>query len=1042
VIHRDVKPSNLLIDSKGSIWVTDFGLARRLADPGITHHDSLLGTPRYMSPEQARTGTIDGRTDVYSLGATLYELLTLRPPFNGQTAAELIDQIGQQDPVPPTRVDRRVPRDLETVVLKALAKRPADRYNTAADLFEDLERFLNREPVKARRIGPLGRAWRVARRHPGMTAVSTAAAAIVLAIATFAYLRILSERNVAIAERDQKNDALDRVQRMTDRERASHTENLRSTIELVGLSGAPNRRSNGLELIKEASTLETDPEHRTGLRDWAVKFLVLREIEPRGPELATGKAHGLMFTPGGHRLAVLSEEEDELAFWTVDQPRLLTKLSLRGGAGSLPQPVADSGFMESSAGVRPDPAGANAAAPAATALRSGSGAGSTASPGRTNPPWVPRQKLAQIGQYVAAVLPDDKGLGLIDLLSGSPLRILNPPDHKIIGVVGEATGRRLVTIELVQDDSMLQGLLDGMPVQDTPFNRPEFQVYLWDPDHLDRPIASLPWRAGRRDPGAYPLVAISPDGRTVAVAPVRGMVARLFSAQDGKPLRRNEIEPQAELWALALGPNNTLATAGNTSGGVAIRVWNLDSLFPATLTPPMQTYTRLMRFSPQGNLLAIMGSGPIELWDPAAHILVAVLGTSDQATDLAFTPDGKTLAALSRTGDSMLWTVRDSAARTQLSGFDTSPASLAFSDGGVLAVVSWNGDIWSWRSGRCPEIESRAALGAAAGSSGPTTEPKHPDASPGTDGTLRGARGRREGTRPPRQRPMGPPASVAFDASGRMVLHDAQGLKVYAEDAKSSEDPPAFRLTTPPPQGFGPLRATALARTADGQMMALIRGSSIYLWHAEYPEELIPLELPRRSPANVSDTPGPVFWSIQISPHGERIYAIEHKGTTGLLRAWAIENGPDPKSARARELNLAPVPDGASRLALRPDGHVLAVEDRNGKITLLDALGHAVLGTVLPRGAQTDLLLAPLAFSPDGRELAVGSQQGTISLWSVAQPSRPRLRLNLPGHRGRVTQLAYDPRGGRLASATTDSIVEVWDLDVIASELLRLKLSD
>ena len=130
VIHRDVKPSNLLIDAKGSIWVTDFGLARRLADPGITHHDSLLGTPRYMSPEQARTGTIDGRTDVYSLGATLYELLTLRPPFDGQTAAELIDQIGGQEPLPPTKIDRRVPRDLETIALKALAKRPADRYAT------------------------------------------------------------------------------------------------------------------------------------------------------------------------------------------------------------------------------------------------------------------------------------------------------------------------------------------------------------------------------------------------------------------------------------------------------------------------------------------------------------------------------------------------------------------------------------------------------------------------------------------------------------------------------------------------------------------------------------------------------------------------------------------------------------------------------------------------------------------------------------------------------------------------------------------------
>ncbi len=195
VIHRDVKPSNLLIDAKGNLWVTDFGLARRLADPGLTHHDSLLGTPRYMSPEQARTGSIDGRTDVYSLGATLYELLTLQPPFDGQSAAELIDQIGRDEPVPPRKLQPRTPRDLETVVLKALAKRPADRYQTAAELAEDLARFLGREPVKARRISPIGRLWRVARRHPGISIVTTTAAATILAIATYAYVRVVASRN-------------------------------------------------------------------------------------------------------------------------------------------------------------------------------------------------------------------------------------------------------------------------------------------------------------------------------------------------------------------------------------------------------------------------------------------------------------------------------------------------------------------------------------------------------------------------------------------------------------------------------------------------------------------------------------------------------------------------------------------------------------------------------------------------------------------------------------------------------------------------------
>ena len=208
----------------------------RLADPGLTHHDSLLGTPRYMSPEQARTGAIDGRTDVYSLGATLYELLTLRPPFDGRSAAELIEQIGQNEPVAPSTIDVRVPRDVETIVLKALAKRSTDRYETAAALAEDLARFLNHEPVKARRISPIGRMWRVARRHPGITSVSTAAAAAILAIATFAYVRVLAERDKAYTALDEKQQALQQAEDANRRERVAMKEGLVKAVEVVGLS--------------------------------------------------------------------------------------------------------------------------------------------------------------------------------------------------------------------------------------------------------------------------------------------------------------------------------------------------------------------------------------------------------------------------------------------------------------------------------------------------------------------------------------------------------------------------------------------------------------------------------------------------------------------------------------------------------------------------------------------------------------------------------------------------------------------------------------
>ena len=297
VIHRDVKPSNLLIDGKGNIWVTDFGLARRLADPGLTHHDSLLGTPRYMSPEQARTGSIDGRTDVYSLGATLYELLTLRPPFDGRSAAELIEQIGQQEPVSPSSVDPRVPRDLETIVLKALAKRPADRYLTAAELAEDLARFLNHEPVKARRISPAGRLWRVARRHPGITCVTTAAAAVILAIATFAYVRVVAARDNAILAGQAAEQALKKAKESNQKERAEMKQRLVKTVEGLERSDAPNRRTQGLEAIRETVALAPDAELRGKLRDEAVKFLVLREVEAQLPELATGRLAGWFSAP-------------------------------------------------------------------------------------------------------------------------------------------------------------------------------------------------------------------------------------------------------------------------------------------------------------------------------------------------------------------------------------------------------------------------------------------------------------------------------------------------------------------------------------------------------------------------------------------------------------------------------------------------------------------------------------------------------------------------------------------------------------------------
>src|SRR5207253_1279838 len=140
VLHRDIKPANLLLDTQGTVWVTDFGLAKAEGAEALTETGDVVGTLRYLAPERFR-GVSDARSDVYSLGLTLYELLALRPPFDDRDRVQLIQRVLHEEPPPPRRLDPRVPRDLETVVLKAGAKEPRQRYASAAALAEDLRRF-------------------------------------------------------------------------------------------------------------------------------------------------------------------------------------------------------------------------------------------------------------------------------------------------------------------------------------------------------------------------------------------------------------------------------------------------------------------------------------------------------------------------------------------------------------------------------------------------------------------------------------------------------------------------------------------------------------------------------------------------------------------------------------------------------------------------------------------------------------------------------------------------------------------------------------
>jgi len=204
VIHRDLKPANILLDRNGNPRVTDFGLAKKAqGDSGLTGSGQIMGTPSYMPPEQAggRRGEVGPAADVYALGATLYALVTGRPPFQAATTTDTLLQVLGDEPVPPRRLNPSVPRDLETICLKCLEKEPARRYRSAAALGEDLRRLLAAEPITARPAGPAERLWRWCQRNPLVAALAGGIALTMVlgtVVATYFAIRATTGERLAL----------------------------------------------------------------------------------------------------------------------------------------------------------------------------------------------------------------------------------------------------------------------------------------------------------------------------------------------------------------------------------------------------------------------------------------------------------------------------------------------------------------------------------------------------------------------------------------------------------------------------------------------------------------------------------------------------------------------------------------------------------------------------------------------------------------------------------------------------------------------------
>jgi hypothetical protein len=211
-LHRDIKPSNLMMDAHGTVWVTDFGLAKTEGSDGPTRTGDIVGTLRYMAPERFE-GHADSRSDLYALGATLYELLTLHPAFDDPNQGRLIEQVLHREPAAPRVLDPRIPRDLELICQKCLSKEPAGRYGSAAELAEELRRFLAGEPIRARRASAAERAWRWCRRNPLVAGlVGGIALALILGTVVSAYFALRANQK-AVEARANARQALQEMRR-------------------------------------------------------------------------------------------------------------------------------------------------------------------------------------------------------------------------------------------------------------------------------------------------------------------------------------------------------------------------------------------------------------------------------------------------------------------------------------------------------------------------------------------------------------------------------------------------------------------------------------------------------------------------------------------------------------------------------------------------------------------------------------------------------------------------------------------------------------
>jgi WD40 repeat protein/tRNA A-37 threonylcarbamoyl transferase component Bud32 len=709
VVHRDIKPSNLLLDTEGVVWITDFGLAKQ-DDEGLTQTGDILGTVRYMAPERFR-GEGDARVDVYGLGLTLYELLALRPAFDLRDRPEMIEQIKTEEPKRPRSLDARIPRDLETIVLKAIEKDPKARYPTAEAMGEDLGRFLANEPIRARQVGAAEHFWRWARRNPGIAALAGTLFGV-LVIATVCSLlamqrfRTQAAENLTLAnERETQRQAavLARANEAAARSNVDQAnasllatqEQLRRTVHATRSNLALAAwENNDVGRLRSLLDLLRPTPGEPDLRGWEWRYLWQLGHEDR---LALGGEHDFtdaVFSPDGQTLAGL-EANGLIHFWDrrtgqsrrtigVETREILYYLSPGSGVHAL----AFSSDGRRIAGPGPD---------ASLVLYSVD----------TGLP-VFRFEGGQRAVLDLAWSPDGQ-----TLVGGFSSHVMGVWDARDGHMIHNSFGRHDGPVAAVAFSP------DGRTIASASYDR---TVKLWKPeDHL-QPVAIL---RGHTD--EVRAVAYSPDGERIASAGLDRSL-RIWDARSGAELAviRGRTGPMT---ALAYGPDNATVVTGSADETVSIwdtaarqeirtfkghtdevravayspegkdvasagtdftvRVWDTASRpRPRTLqSPSLLPYggnVDCLAFSPDGRrLISGHEDHALRLWElPSGRTLHVIQGHSEPIKCAAFSPDGRTIASGDAAGAVRLWDAADGRHQRTLSGHAGETGGLVFTPDG------------------------------------------------------------------------------------------------------------------------------------------------------------------------------------------------------------------------------------------------------------------------------------------------------------------------------------------------------------------------